>query len=262
MQSETPHDRSKRLYELSKSLYNRRRRALPTRTELDVLIELNQFIRTNDDASSLSAPAPASASASSASTLAWEKELVVKYYRSLFREYAVCDLKKYKTKGIALRWRSETEVMSGIGQQTCSSTRCEHHLPTLLQTSPLPRSQIDGDHDQAEDEDAIDPLVNTTLYEFQVPFAYEEDDAVSKEKTRKNVLVKLILCERCGSKLSYGKRAKDKEERRRNNESGQAGGDVELDRRRKRSRQKDGNDEEESESRRTSSSRRRHRSRS
>lgn len=40
-----------------------------------------RFIRTNDDPS----------------TLSWEDQLALKYYNSLFREYAIVNLKHYKT---------------------------------------------------------------------------------------------------------------------------------------------------------------------
>jgi protein FRA10AC1 len=210
---ETPHDRSKRLYELSQSFNtsSRKRRALPTRTELDVLIELNQFIRTD-------LPTLSSSSSSTTTTNEWETSLAVKYYNSLFREYAVADLKKYKTKGIALRWRNESEVMNGIGQQTCGSLRCEYHLPTLIQTSPRP---VNAEED--EDDDILDPLVETTLYEFQVPFKYEEEDWKTKAKVKKTVLVKLIVCERCEGRMNYLQRQKKKEERRREREEEKLG---------------------------------------
>ena len=77
--------------------------------------------------------------------LTWEEQLAKKYYDNLYREYAVCDLKHYKTGNVSfstartyfmnelrsfqfsLRWRTEDEVLSGAGETTCGNTRCPFH---------------------------------------------------------------------------------------------------------------------------------------
>ena len=79
---------------------------------------------------------------------------------------------------MALRWRTEAEVLSGAGEETCGNTRCAYHEP--------------------QTERALPPL--TTL---EVPFAYSEQGQA------KSALVKLVLCERCSNKLLW-KRRKEK----------------------------------------------------
>lgn len=37
--------------------------------------------------------------------VSWDEQLATKYYDSLFREYAVCDLKHYKSGNVRLRFR-------------------------------------------------------------------------------------------------------------------------------------------------------------
>lgn len=45
----------------------------------------------------------------------WEQRVAKKYYDKLFKEYAICELKYYKEGKIALRWRTEKEVILGKG---------------------------------------------------------------------------------------------------------------------------------------------------
>ncbi|KAK7033327.1 folate-sensitive fragile site protein Fra10Ac1-domain-containing protein [Favolaschia claudopus] len=104
--------------------------------------------------------------------------LATKYYDSLFREYAVCDLKHYKSGNFALRWRTESEVLSGAGETTCGNTRCEHH---------------DSGREQPQ------------LTTLELPFSYSEHGDA------KSALVKAVLCSKCLKKLMW-KRRKEKEE--------------------------------------------------
>ncbi|KAF8318369.1 hypothetical protein DL93DRAFT_2030954, partial [Clavulina sp. PMI_390] len=138
-------------------------------TEFDILKENHRFIRDDEAGPS-----------SSSKLQSWETALAAKYEASLFKEFAVCDLKHYKSGNVALRWRTEDEVVSGAGEETCGNTRCEHHV--LLPSShpdyePMPR-----------------------LVTLEVPFAYTE------RGERKSALVKLVLCERCSNKLLYKRR--------------------------------------------------------
>ncbi|KAI8340565.1 folate-sensitive fragile site protein Fra10Ac1-domain-containing protein [Chlamydoabsidia padenii] len=57
------------------------------------------------------------------STMTWEQRLAKKYYDQLFKEYALCELSRYKHGQIALRWRTENEVVMGKGQFICAA--CE-----------------------------------------------------------------------------------------------------------------------------------------
>ncbi|KAI9323292.1 hypothetical protein BX666DRAFT_1873352 [Dichotomocladium elegans] len=103
----------------------------------------------------------------------WEKRLAKKYYDRLFKEYAICELKYYKDGKIALRWRTEREVIMGKGQFICASTRCEE---------------------------------TNDLKSWEVNFGYVEDGH------KKNELVKVRLCPDCSYKLNYKtqKRAKNR----------------------------------------------------
>lgn len=109
----------------------------------------------------------------------WEKKLAKTYYDKLFKEYTISDLSRYKDNKVALRWRTEAEVVSGKGQFVCGSKHC---------------------------------IAREELRSWEVNFAYEEDGE------RKNALVKLRLCPSCSKKLNYhhkkshwkGKKAENK----------------------------------------------------
>ncbi|KAF9509039.1 hypothetical protein BS47DRAFT_1246983, partial [Hydnum rufescens UP504] len=139
--------------------------------DFDVLKETHKFIREEGEPSS-------------SSRKTWEEALALKYEATLFKEFAVCDLKHHKSGNIALRWRTEEEVLSGVGESTCGNLRCAHHFaPT--------------------DDRKLPPL--STL---EVPFAYVEHGET------KQTLVKLVLCDRCTGKLMY-KRNREREEKDR-----------------------------------------------
>jgi protein FRA10AC1 len=50
--------------------------------------------------------------------ISWEQRIAKRYYEKLFKEYAICDLKQYKEGRIAMRWRTENEVVVGKGMLT------------------------------------------------------------------------------------------------------------------------------------------------
>ncbi|KAK2460940.1 hypothetical protein APHAL10511_007410 [Amanita phalloides] len=131
-------------------------------SEFDILKASHKFLRDDDKVP----------------PTAWNDQLAEKYYASLYREFAVCDLKHFKSGNFALRWRSEDEVLSGAGERTCANTRCELHHP-----APTEQVQL------------------TTL---ELPFAYEEHGE------QKSALVKVVLCNRCVRKLMW-KRNKEKQ---------------------------------------------------
>ncbi|CAE7144248.1 unnamed protein product [Rhizoctonia solani] len=137
------------------------------RTEMDGLVENHKFLRDDDDRE--------------LEELGPEERIAVKYYRGLFKEFAVVDLKHYKSGQFALRWRTESEVISGLGQFTCGNTRCAYH--------------------QADDDRLVPQPKLITL---ELPFGYVEDGEA------KSALVKVVLCERCKKKLMW-KREKDRE---------------------------------------------------
>jgi protein FRA10AC1 len=49
------------------------------------------------------------------SDISWEQRIAKRYYDKLFKEYAICELKRYKEGKIAMRWRTENEVIVGKG---------------------------------------------------------------------------------------------------------------------------------------------------
>lgn len=79
--------------------------------DIDVIRENHRFLWDEEDAADIR-------------TLSWEQRLALRYYRKLFKEYCIADLTRYKENKIALRWRTEEEVVTGIGQFQCGSRHC------------------------------------------------------------------------------------------------------------------------------------------
>ncbi|KAL2746519.1 protein FRA10AC1 [Vespula maculifrons] len=94
----------------------------------------------------------------------WEARLAKKYYDKLFKEYCICDLIYYKYNKVALRWRTEKEVIVGKGQFECGNKKC---------------------------------TTKEDLRSWEVNFGYVEHGE------KKNALVKLRLCPECSMKLNY-----------------------------------------------------------
>ncbi|KAI9263688.1 folate-sensitive fragile site protein Fra10Ac1-domain-containing protein [Sporodiniella umbellata] len=129
------------------------------KTEKEIVRENHKFVRSEDEGLG-----------------SWEQRVAKKYYDTLFKEYAVCELKYYKEGKIALRWRVEKEVMSGKGQFICGSTKC---------------------------------LSAQQLKSWEVNFGYVEDGE------KKNELVKVRLCPACSDKLNYKTKKRLAEEKKR-----------------------------------------------
>ncbi|XP_012525810.1 protein FRA10AC1 [Monomorium pharaonis] len=94
----------------------------------------------------------------------WGAKLAKKYYDKLFKEYCICDLTYYKDNKVALRWRTEKEVIVGKGQFECGSKTCKE---------------------------------KENLRSWELNFGYIEHGE------KKNALVKLRLCPECSVKLNY-----------------------------------------------------------
>lgn len=107
----------------------------------------------------------------------WEKHLAKKYYDKLFKEYCITDLSRFKENKIAMRWRTEKEVIDGKGQFLCGSIHCR---------------EKEG------------------LKSWEVNFGYVE------EGKKKNALVKLRLCPNCSERLNFHHRHKEKVPKPRN----------------------------------------------
>ncbi|GAA5955390.1 hypothetical protein JCM3765_006763 [Sporobolomyces pararoseus] len=188
------YDRDKRMWEIRNSYSHGRRPPQPrTKHELDILKERHQFVRSSEV---------------DPSTLSWEDQLAAKYYDSLFKEFAIVNLKHWRTGQIGLRWRTEDEVLSGIGHLTCASMRCSYHPPDPRLVAERQLSEGAEDEPLIVDPESSLPLVKTALEECEMNFGYVE------EGEKKTTLVKVVLCRDCGKKLRRG-REKAKEERER-----------------------------------------------
>ncbi|KAJ3111458.1 hypothetical protein HDU96_005691 [Phlyctochytrium bullatum] len=131
------------------------------KTEAEILKENHRFLRDDEDEDE---------------EVSWEQRLAKKYYDQLFKEYCLANMERYKEGKIALRWRTQKEVVEGKGQFTCGNINC---------SSPS----------------------NAKLKAWEVNFGYKEDGEV------KNALVKLRLCDPCAYKLNYRKIQEREQER-------------------------------------------------
>lgn len=84
---------------------------------------------------------------------------------------------------MALRWRTEDEVLSGAGENTCGNVRCPYHQAEAPQHKP--------------------PKFTT----LELPFAYAEQGETEIEM--REAMVKVVLCSRCTKKIMW-KREQDK----------------------------------------------------
>lgn len=123
------------------------------KNDLDVIRENHKFLWNEDD-----------------KTDSWELQFAKRYYDKLFKEYCIADLIFYKENKVALRWRTEKEVIIGKGQFICGNKRC---------------SDKEG------------------LKTWEVNFAYIE------QGSKKNALVKIRLCPDCSKKLNYHSKKKE-----------------------------------------------------
>jgi protein FRA10AC1 len=123
------------------------------RNDFDVLEEEHRFVWDEDE---------------QRSEMTDEQRFAFKYYKKMFKEFAVADLSKYMTGQVALRWRVEQEVFEGKGQFSCAELSCS---------------------------------ARTGLVGWEVPFSYLE------RGTKKATLVKIRLCASCGKKLNFRKAA-------------------------------------------------------
>ncbi|KAI9088307.1 folate-sensitive fragile site protein Fra10Ac1-domain-containing protein [Phlyctochytrium arcticum] len=159
------------------------------RTEIQILKERHRFLR--DDEDDVGAD--------------WESRLAKKYYDRLFKEYCLANLSKFKTGQIALRWRTQREVISGKGQFICGNLACDvSEKESRNARNRSARRASDNDHVEASDP---------TLRSWEVNFRYEEVGTIH------NALIKLRLCNDCAYMLNYRKikesRRRLKEERKR-----------------------------------------------
>ncbi|XP_034475055.1 protein FRA10AC1 [Drosophila innubila] len=135
--------------------------------DIDVIRENHRFLWDEEDADM--------------DSLSWEQRLALRYYRKLFKEYCIADLTRYKENKIALRWRTEQEVVTGLGQFQCGSRKC---------------GERDG------------------LRSWEVNFKYIEKGAPQ------NALVKVRLCPIHTEQLNYHTKKKEHKRQRRREKEG------------------------------------------
>lgn len=118
-------------------------------------------------------------------TTDWQVRMSARYYRKLFREYALADLSRYQEGKIGLRWRTESEVVAGKGQFICGNKRCD---------------------------------TQENLRSYELLFGYVE------QGEKKRCLVKVRACESCAQKIFFKKlqqvqRRADKKRRKKESRS-------------------------------------------
>ena len=94
-----------------------------------------------------------------------------RYYDALHKEYAICDLSRWREGAVGLRWRTAAEVTSGKGERICAARGCDSR---------------DG------------------LRSFELPFEYVE------QGEKKLELVKCRVCRSCAKKLKGRKRSRSR----------------------------------------------------
>lgn len=137
-----------------------KRNTAKDRTDHDVIRENHRFLWDESE-----------------TTDTWEKCLAKNYYDRLFKEYCLTDLSHFKENKIAMRWRTEKEVIDGKGQFICGSIHC---------------------HEKGG------------LKSWEVNFGYVE------QGKKKNALVKLRLCPDCSNRLNFHQKYKEKVPKRKN----------------------------------------------
>eukprot|EP00752_Nemacystus_decipiens_P016118 g14413.t1 len=122
--------------------------------------------------------------AAEADPTAWEVRMASKYYKLLFKEYALADLSRYREDKVGLRWRTEKDVVSGKGQFECGALRCQER---------------------------------NDLHSYELNFRYKEAGVI------KNELVKVRVCPQCARKLFRKKiealRRQQKQQQRQQHEA-------------------------------------------
>ena len=68
----------------------------------------------------------------------WETRMARRYYDALHKEYAICDLSRWREGAVGLRWRTAAEVTSGKGERICAARRLR--LRTACGASSCPSS--------------------------------------------------------------------------------------------------------------------------
>lgn len=97
---------------------------------------------------------------------------------------------------IALRWRTEDEVLSGAGELSCGNTRCPYHDDPAASRS---QDACGGSRQLPKPP---------KLTAMELPFSYVEQG----ETQVREVMVKVVLCERCVKKSMWRREKKARQE--------------------------------------------------
>ncbi|CAM9270296.1 unnamed protein product [Choristocarpus tenellus] len=150
-------------------------------SDAEALKRQHRFVR--DEGYDLKAEEARGRTGADVDPTAWEVRMASKYYKLLFKEYALADLSRYREGKVGLRWRTEDEVVSGKGQFECGGIKCN---------------------------------ARSNLHSYEINFKYKETGQV------KNELVKVRVCPLCARKVFHKKikeliarREKDSERERR-----------------------------------------------
>ncbi|KAH8914900.1 hypothetical protein BT69DRAFT_1325823 [Atractiella rhizophila] len=161
-----------------------------TTTELDVLKRHHRFIRSEDGASGEGKEGEGDE---------WGDRLAKKHYESLYKDWGIVDLKHWKTRAIAIRWRTESEVLSGKGETRCANVRC-----TTVQVSPSPTHSPSSTERRVAKEKEEEEDRREKLKEYEIPFSYVEGGQ------KKSTMVRVRVCARCARKLVPSRSRKEK----------------------------------------------------
>lgn len=146
----------------------------------------------------------------------WQDRMVQHYHSHLDKEYVLADLTT-RPGQVGLRWRTQDEVKRGKGQETCGNKHCPsyqqqqeqyaHHPAAAAQAVEQLRVYIQSSASTTvttEDEEQVllEKLTHGLgLYDYEVPFTYQEQEQQKESKQTKTELVKLRLCLRCAPLL-------------------------------------------------------------
>ena len=85
-----------------------------------------------------------------ASSSAHEQRLIEAYSSTIFREWALADLSRWRTGQIGFRWRTRGEVVAGKGEACCGEVSCDGLV--ALHTYEVPFRQASGGADSYGDQ--------------------------------------------------------------------------------------------------------------
>lgn len=180
----------------------------PTTTNIPILQKHSKFVRTDEDEDSL-----ANISDPMDRFVA---EMAKSYYLRLYKEYALVMFGEGKK--IALRWRTEKEVIDGRGQFSCAALNCSVKpssesspsqplpLPSNSNSNRTSSSHHTSSHHQGTKKDAQESAkINLTTWEL--PFSYKEHGE------KREALVKVRVCAQCSARLQHARALNTKKRR-------------------------------------------------